>query len=511
MPAPTDELIAYARARAADGDGAPELAVAGYAAALTRQPDDAIIAGRAYRAGLAAGDWALVDRAEKVLAKAPDAPLDSAIVRFSIAIKAGDRAGASAALDRLRGGPLRFLVPVLDAWLAFDRGEDPFAILDTSGSDPLARRYRAENRVMLLIALHRSGEALNELRPLLEMAGTDDLRINAALLLGATGESDAANVLLNSGQPEMKGLRGLLGKGLKPSAATGGARLFLSLTIDLMQGDTPLPVAILLSRCALLLDPSDDRARLYLAEALSRSGMNGLAMDTLGQIARTSPFARGAAAGRIAALKRAGKLPEAIALAKLQAGDRASTSADAAAYGDLLSADRQDAAAAEAYGAALARPGGDEDWTLFERYGVALDRAGHWTEALPALRKAVTLAPGEAKALETLGLALVAHRQNLDDAQTLLERAAGLTPDDPAITDSLGWAYFQRGDVARALPLLERAVAADPGGSQANEHLGDVYWRLGRRYEARYAWRAAAIYADAGAAPRIAAKLANGL
>ena len=479
-------------------------------AALTRLPDDAIIAARAYRAGLAAGDWALIDRAEKILARSTDAPLDTAIVRFTIALKAGDRAGAAAALDRFRKGPLEFLVPVLGAWLALDRGEDPLAILDTSGKDPLARRYRAENRVMLLIALHRAGEAMNELRPLLGQ-GTDDLRINAALLLGQTGERDYANLLLNGDQPELKGLRGLLGKGAKPGAVTGGARLFLSLAVDLMQGDAPTPVSILLTRCALLLDPSDDRARLYLAEALSRSGINKLALDTLGQVGPRSPFARGAAAGRIAALRRAGKLPDAIALAKTQSADRGSTSADAAAYGDLLTTDKQFAAAAQAYSVAIARPGGDTDWTLFQRRGVALDLAGKWDEALPVLRKAVALAPAEAKALETLGMALIAHNQSLDDAQTLLERASGLAPDDAAITDSLGWAYYQRGDLAKALPMLERAVAADPGGSQANEHLGDAYWRLGRRYEARYAWRAAAIYADAGAVPRIAAKLANGL
>jgi Flp pilus assembly protein TadD len=478
-------------------------------AALARLPDDATIAARAYRAGLAAGDWPLIDRAEKILAKSADAPLDTAIVRFSIALKAGDRAGAAAALDRLRKGPLAFMVPVLGAWLALDRGEDPLAILDTSGKDPLARRYRAENRAMLLIALHRPDEAMSELRQLLGQ-GTDDLRINAALLLGATGERDDADLLLDGNQPELKGLRALLGKGARPDATIGGARLFLSLAVDLMQGDAPVPVSILLTRCALLLDPSDDRARLYLAEALSRSGMNKLALDTLAQVGRNSPFARGAAAGRIAALRRAGKLPEAIALARVQAADRASTSADAAAYGDLLSTDKQFAAAAQAYATAISRPGGDTDWTLFQRRGVALDLAGKWDEALPALRRAVALAPAEAKALETLGMALIAHHRSLEDAQTLLERALGLAPDDAAITDSLGWAYYQRGDVAKALPLLERAVAADPGGSQPNEHLGDIYWQLGRRYEARYAWRAAAIYAEPQAAARLAAKLANG-
>ena len=514
MPAlaQTDDLTVYVRARAADADGAADVAVAGYAAALAKAPDDAVIATRAYRQGLAVGDFALVDRAEKVIAKSSDAPLDTAVVRFSLALHAGDRAGATAALDRLRKGPLAFMVPVLGAWLALDRGEDPLAVLGTGGDDALARRYAAENRVMLLIALRRGNEAVTELRPLLAQgSASDDLRINAALLFGQTGERDLANLLLAGDRPEMRGLRARLGKGGAPDAATGGARLFLSLAVDLMQEDAPSPVPVLLTRMALLLDPSDDRARLYLAEALSRGGTNKLALDVLAQVRRDSPFVRGATAGRIAVLRRAGQMREAIALAKLQSEDRDSTSADAAAYGDLLAADNQFVPAAAAYGVAQARPGGDADWTLPYRRGKALDQAGRWDEALPALRHAAELAPGEAQALEALGMALIAHHQALDEAQALLERASSLKPDDAAITDSLAWGYYQRGDVARALPLLERAAASDPGGSLVNEHLGDVYWRLGRRYEARYAWRAAAIYADAGAAPRIAAKLANGL
>jgi Flp pilus assembly protein TadD len=86
-----------------------------------------------------------------------------------------------------------------------------------------------------------------------------------------------------------------------------------------------------------------------------------------------------------------------------------------------------------------------------------------------------------------------------------------LKPGDPQITDSLGWAYYRRGDLAKALPLLERAAKADPGDPRINEHLGDAYWRSGRRYEARYAWRAAAIYADDDAIRRLEGKIANGL
>ncbi|MDF7777819.1 tetratricopeptide repeat protein, partial [Sphingomonas sp. AOB5] len=189
---------------------------------------------------------------------------------------------------------------------------------------------------------------------------------------------------------------------------------------------------------------------------------------------------------------------------------RGASAADARAYGDLLAADKQHDAAAAAYAMAIAR-GGENDWNLHFLRGTALDRAGRWSEALASLRRAVALAPRESKVLSYLGSALVSRGDGLEEGQLMLERASRLRPNDPAIIDALGWAYYTRGDLVRALPLLERAAQADPGGSLVNEHLGDIYWKLGRRYEARYAWKAAALYADDAAAPRIAAKLTNGL
>ena len=97
---------------------------------------------------------------------------------------------------------------------------------------------------------------------------------------------------------------------------------------------------------------------------------------------------------------------------------------------------------------------------------------------------------------------------------SLLERritSGALGPDDASIADSLGWAYHRRGETVRALPLLERAAAGEPANAEIAEHLGDAYWTLGRRYEARYAWAAAAVTADPAATARLTTKRENGL
>jgi len=93
----------------------------------------------------------------------------------------------------------------------------------------------------------------------------------------------------------------------------------------------------------------------------------------------------------------------------------------------------------------------------------------------------------------------------------LLKKASALKPQDASITDSLGWAQFVTGNVREAVPVLERAAAAAPTDSTINEHLGDALWVAGRRYEARYAWAAASVFAEGDVAERLAAKRKEGM
>jgi tetratricopeptide (TPR) repeat protein len=465
---------------------------------------------RAYRQALAAGDYVLASRAGAALVKAGVAPPDTALLALAMALKSRDSAGAENAVNLLAKGPFDFLAPALKAWLAFDRGEDAVALLDAAPGDALARRYTSRHRVLLLIAAKRTNEAMAALAAELATGAGDDARIDAALLLGRTGAREQAKRLLAGDRPEFARLRKQLGRQGRPDDASGAARMFLELAVEISDQEMQ-PLLVLLTRAALLLDPRDDRARLYLAEALSQGGSHDLALGVIAEIRKDSPFARGGAAGRVAALRRAGRVPEALALAETLANDEGATSADSETWGDMLVDQGRFDQAAQAYDAAILRPGGESSWMLHYLHGRALDRAGRWGEALPALQRAVALGPEQAPALKYLGYAQIARGENLVEAQALLERARTLKPDDAEIADSLAWALFQRGDVAKALPLLEQAVKGDPAAARANEHLGDAYWRLGRHYEARYAWRAARLTAENDASSRLEAKLAHGL
>src|SRR3546814_18555270 len=83
--------------------------------------------------------------------------------------------------------------------------------------------------------------------------------------------------------------------------------------------------------------------------------------------------------------------------------------------------------------------------------------------------------------------------------------------DDPAINVSVGWAHYVNGNVKKAMPGLKKAVHGAPDDATVNEHLGDAYWTAGRRFEARYSWEAALIFADQEAQNQISRKMEFGL
>ena len=71
----------------------------------------------------------------------------------------------------------------------------------------------------------------------------------------------------------------------------------------------------------------------------------------------------------------------------------------------------------------------------------------------------------------------------------MIKDAVEQRPQASYIVDSLGWAQYQLGDMKGAVKNLERAVLLDPADATINDHLGDAYWKVGRKLEAQYQWR----------------------
>lgn len=114
------------------------------------------------------------------------------------------------------------------------------------------------------------------------------------------------------------------------------------------------------------------------------------------------------------------------------------------------------------------------------------DRAGAETD----LRQIIVMQPEDSRALNHLGYMLADQTTRYEEALELLERAIALSPEDPAIIDSLAWAQYKLGHYEDALRNLRRAIAVFPDHEVAS-HLGEVLWMMGRRDEAMQVWQKA--------------------
>ena len=504
--ADTGRIADYLKARAADADGNSTLAAAGYARVLADTPASTVVAARAYREALAAGDIPLATRAATILRGSADAPADLPLLTLALAAARDDVAGVEAATASLASTPLGVLAPSLRAWTAFVRGQDPATKIAIVGKDAVTQRLSAETAALLQIARGDVDRGLATAQALRATGSPIDLRLSAAQLLFGNGHADAARTLLVGRDPIFAALR--QGTPAKPTLGFGVSRLLGRVAGDLAEQDAAT-LSIALSRTAVIANPANDRARLLLASALAKDGATDRELATLDAMPSASPFAPTALAARITILADADRDTEALALARQNAERPDADAGDWQTYADRLTAAGRHADSLPWFRRILDRD--PAEWTAWMQYGGALELSGDWPAGRVALQKAVALAPREPLALNYLGYAQAERGIDVAASTAMLERAHALKPDDGSITDSLGWAYFVNGDSARALPLLERAALSDPVNAEFGEHLGDLYWTLGRRYEARYAWRAAALTATPADAPRLATKIVQGL
>ena len=154
----------------------------------------------------------------------------------------------------------------------------------------------------------------------------------------------------------------------------------------------------------------------------------------------------------------------------------------------------------------------DQPAAVYWELGGAHWAMGDLQAATAPLERAVALHPDNPLTLNALGYLLAERRIELDRAVALLRRALDKLPANAprevrwSIDDSLGWAYYQRGEYRQALPLLQGAHeglnARKINDPEVAYHLGMIYLVLHRRSEGTAVLRRAA---NAGSRPARAA------
>jgi len=133
------------------------------------------------------------------------------------------------------------------------------------------------------------------------------------------------------------------------------------------------------------------------------------------------------------------------------------------------------------------------DGNFYFNYGATAEQAGLVDKAATLLRKSIELDPSKAaQAYNYLGYMWVDRNLNLDEAGSMIRKALEIEPDNGAFLDSLGWFYFKKGDLSRALTeLLHAADLFNPPDPVVYEHIGDTYRSLGNTPQALSYWQKA--------------------
>jgi Flp pilus assembly protein TadD len=495
----------YWEAQRLDLAGRGDAALKSYARLLVRSPNSEAAANNLLAAAVREGSYVDALSAIRTAQKAQLTDSDAPLLLFIDAFRRKKWAEAEQAVDDLEAKrDFAFMAPMLKSWLNVAQGRDSQFSSAQLLAGGLTAYYGDDQLVYFDLAdgnIEQAKLRLRNFRGYNEPHG----RFLAGHAMGEFARQNDQEFASALGR--QIGLEQGNYTTPKVGAEIGLALLFARLSIALDEQKQPQN-ALYFGRLAQWIAPASDAAKLSLAELLQRQGLGSKSEELLNTVAPSSPFWFQSVVNRtqLAANPEASALIARNALS-LQPG----SSQLKLLYAQTLEQAGQRSQAITVYRDLVAQPTADMSGSVKAMHHLllasALDAEGDWNGARTALETALTLDPKNAQILNYLGYSLLERRIDVPRGFELVSKAHELAPQSAAITDSLGWAYFLKGDVDTAIPLLERAVAAAIADAAINEHLGDAYWAAGRRSEARFAWKAAALAAEDKTGVRLAQKI----
>jgi tetratricopeptide (TPR) repeat protein len=520
----------YLAARTATLDGDYREAANYYGQALLGDPGNAFLQESELIALIGMDDMttAKTFAATMDISRGKGSPI-AALVQIAAMSEAGDfDALQKRVAEGINGGTL--LDGLVQGWSYFGMGQmsEASAAFDAlAKQDPTMAVFGAYHKALALAAVGDfetadkifAGDAGVELRPTRR-----GVIAHAQILSQLERDTDAMALIDKVFGPELDpalaGLRAELAAGKTvpftavTSPADGMSEVFFTLA-SALSNELPEAITLVYARLAVDLRPNHIDAILLAASLLDQQHQFELSTAVYAKVPQDDPSFTAAELGRANALGKAGKVDAKIEV--LTALTRAKPEL-ATIWIELGDAQRQlenYKEALPAYNKAVALLGepSAEQWFVYFARGIAEERLKQWKKAEADFRLALKLNPDQPQVLNYLGYSFVERGENLDEALDMIQRAATAQPEAGYILDSLGWAEFRLGRYADAVGNMEKAIEQMPVDSLVNDHLGDVYWAVGRKREAEFQWRRALSFEPETEADavRIRAKLEKGL
>lgn len=516
---------AYLAARVAAADRDYRAAEDWFTRALTADPKNGGLIEGAMISALSAGDFA---RAIPLAQRLKDAGLKSNPAELALLADRAKRGDFNAILADHSGGVGPLVDALGGAWATFGAGRMADAL---AGFDQVSKSKGLEAFGLYhkALALAAAGD-FEGADAILSGQGGSTLRLmrrgtvaHAEILSQLDRNKDAIAMLDRSfgadADAGIDALKARLGRGEKlgyevaRNASEGMAEVFFTLA-GALSGDANDGSTLLFARTAAYLRPDHTEALLMVADILGDQGQHQLASETFAQIPTSDPMFFVAEIGRAESLLEADQAEASLEVLRGLVRSHGQLMQVHLALGDALRREERFADAVASYNEAVARVGkpGRQHWPLFYSRGICEERLGRWKDAEADMRKALELNPNEPQVLNYLGYSFVDRGENLDEALGMIKRAVLARPESGYIVDSLAWAYFRLGHYQDAVVPMEKASLLEPVDPVVTDHLGDVYWAVGRKLEAHFQWRRALSYKpDEKDAKRIRRKLDVGL
>jgi tetratricopeptide (TPR) repeat protein len=486
-------------------------AVKAYSRLLAKLPESDVAISRLLDAAVLDGEFASAVKAARAQQVTETGDAAIPLVLYVDAWQRKDWAAADDATRWLQQRSLfSFLVPILNAWVKVAQGNKPAlsdAVLRENG---MLAYYATDQLVYLDLANADVTSAKQRLRifPGLGQDYARHMAMTAAEQLNNNGDRDFANALL-----EHIGVQAFTGKvvsqSFQPEHAI--AALFSRLSAQLKEQGVN-DQSLYFARLANWIGPQSAYGQMTLANSLADEGQLNQAIALLDSVNEIRPQWSWALANKAQILFRANRDAEALNLIQLARRKKPAAQDLALLEAQQLAAKGDVTAAVNIYRTLIAdadSAGEKNGRRVTYRMLLAqiLNAQKDWPSAKVALEQALAIDNQNPQLLNSLGYGLLERCEDVTRGIELVSLAHRLSPETPAITDSLGWGHYLNGDYVQAISLLEKAVEGAINDVPINEHLGDAYWQVGRFHEARYAWRAAVLQADGEDSKRIAAKI----
>jgi Flp pilus assembly protein TadD len=504
---------AYLAARQAQYLNDYEAAARYFTVALTRDPSNIEIMDELILAQIALGQF---DRAGAVARKLEADGHRSQVGQMALAAIEGAEENYDALIARVEDERLmgELVDGLVKAWALVGKGDMSAAlaefdvISEENGTRAFGHYHKA--LALALVGDLEGAEALfGGAQPGSIMQSRRGL-LTHVQILSQLGRSEVALEQLkarfgDTQDPEITQMRDVLEAGgdlrfdVLQSPRDGVAEVFFTiagaLAVEPRGTDT-----LLFARVAQHMRPDLVDASLLLAQLLEDQGQYEAAVAAYRSVPNTHPAFYVAEMGRAETLREAGKTDAAIEVMTTLAKTYGTLPVVQSAMGDLLRGEERFEEAIAAYDRSLALWDGREntDWRTYYARGIVHERLDKWEQAEADFRAALAISPGEPNVLNYLGYSLVEHHTKLDEALEMIEQAVAARPQSGYIIDSLGWALFRLGRYEEAVPHMERAAELMSIDPVVNDHLGDVYWAVGRKLEAEFQWKRALSFIDHG-------------